>query len=100
MGSEENTAHGQQPDERQCIGEHMLHVRAGRYTARVERLHAGAAPEPLYYLRADFELDLWATAKIESLTEIIREILAVMDNGERTPEEMLLMERASNTVNK
>ena len=29
---------------------------------------------------------------------IIREIIAVMDNEERTPEEMLLLERANNIV--
>lgn len=37
--------------------------------------------------------------KVEALRAIIREILAVMDNEERTPEEMLLLERASNFVN-
>jgi len=39
-------------------------------------------------------------AEIGNLTAIIREILAVMDNEERTPEEMLLLERASDAVNK
>ena len=37
--------------------------------------------------------------KVESLRAILREILAVMDNEERTPEEMLLLERASSIVN-
>lgn len=36
----------------------------------------------------------------DKLRAIICEILAVMDNEERTPEEMLLLERASNIVNK
>lgn len=38
--------------------------------------------------------------KVEELRAMIREILAVMDNGERTPEEMLLLERAQNLISK
>lgn len=38
--------------------------------------------------------------KVENLRAILREIIAVMDNEERTPEEMLLLERASDAVNK
>lgn len=36
--------------------------------------------------------------KVGALRAIIREILAVMDNEERTPEEMLLLERASASI--
>ena len=34
------------------------------------------------------------------LHDIVREIIAVMDNEQRTPEEMLLLERANDVVNK
>ena len=39
-----------------------------------------------------------AMGERDELRALVREILAVMDNAERTPEEMLLMERANNIV--
>ena len=41
-----------------------------------------------------------AMAERDELRAIIHEIIAVMDNEERTPEEMLLLERATEAVNK
>lgn len=38
--------------------------------------------------------------EVEITRAVVREILAVMDNEERTPEEMLLLERANNIVNR
>ncbi len=36
----------------------------------------------------------------DELRAIVRDIIAVMDNEYRTPEEMLLLERANNLISK
>lgn len=59
-------------------------------------MHPGSARDLL--LRGALALEQSA-AREGALAALVREILAVMDNEDRTPEEMLLLERASQMVN-